>query len=404
MDLRSLLQESPSEDHRRRQDQREREDRDRERERREQERNREQWDRENELRHERESVRQPQAALRSPTRPFSPVANAASSSSASHPPYGSFRSAARERDYDSHPPVRSYSLENTRAPPPAGPGLPPPPPSSSSRAHSPPPASASVQGPPLFHSPLTAHREPLMMGPGAPPEVAPEYGPGSRERKQNLSQPHSHSRQALPTLGKPSSPVVPYPSREYERERERELRERDRRSVVGQARSPSFGGDFNRDQDRRIHTHASRSPVNTFSVVPHQQQQLSPPLPQKTGTGSPSTSSTSASIHKSPALHNHHAHSGHSQTPGVPNTSRRPPSQPTSVLPPPPPPPSVSPVSGRRALDASGAPVGGPQAPVMSSLRPYDSEPNTVCHYAIFPSGARSPKTGPRGGMNSEGT
>lgn len=399
MDLRSLLQESPSEDHRRRQDQREREDRERERERREQERNREQWDRENELRHERESVRQPQAALRSPTRPFSPVANTGSSSSTSHPPYGSFRSAARERDYDSHPPVRSYSLENTRAPPPAGPGLPPLPPSSSSRAHSPPPpASASVPGPPLFHSPLTAHREPLMMGPGAPPEGAPEYGPGARERKQNLSQPHSHSRQAVPTLGKPSSPVVPYPSREYERERERELRERDRRSVVG------HGGDFNREQDRRLHTHASRSPVNTFSVVPQQQQQqqqLSPPLPQK--TGSPSTSSTSASIHKSPALHNHHAHSGHGQAPGVPNTSRRPPpSQSTSVSLPLP--PSVSPVSGRRALDASGAPVGGPQAPVMSSLRPYDSESNTVCHYAIFPSGARSPETGPRGGINSERT
>lgn len=341
MDLRSLLQESPSEDHRRRQDQREREDR--ERERREQERNREQWDRENELRHEREPARQPQATLRSPARSFSPVANAASSSSTSHPPYGSFRTPA--------------------------------------------------PGPPLFHSPLTAHREPPMMGPGAPPE----YAPGSRERKQNTSQPHSHSRQALP-----SSPVAPYPSREYEREREREIRERERRSAIGQVRSPSFGGDFNREHDRRMHAQASRSPVNTFSVVPHQQQQLSPPLPQKTGTGSPSTSSTSPSIH-SPALHNHHAHSGHGQTPGVPNASRRPPpSQLASVLPPPP--PSTSPVSGRRALDASGAPVGGPQAPVMSSLRPYDSEPNTVCHYAIFPSGARSPETGPRGVINSEGT
>lgn len=382
MDLKSLLQESPSEDHRRRQDLREREDRERERERRGQERNREQWDRENELRQEREPVRLPQATLRSPTRPFSPVPNATSSSSTSLPPYGSHRSAARERDYDSHPPMRSYNHENARAPPPAGPGLPPPPPpSSSSRAHSPPPATASAPGLPLFHSPLTAQREPPMMGPGAPPEYALEYGPGSRERKQNLSQPHLHSRQALPTLGKSTTPVAPYPSRDYERERERELRERERRSVIGQARSPSYGGEFNREQDRRPHTHASRSPVNTFSVVP--QQQLSPPLPQKTGTGSPSASATSASIHKSPALHNHHTHAGHGQAPGVPNTSRRPPpSQPTSVSLPPP--PSVSPVSGRRALDASGAPVGGPQAPVMSSLRPYDSEPNTVCHYALF--------------------
>ncbi|EJD07521.1 uncharacterized protein FOMMEDRAFT_164472 [Fomitiporia mediterranea MF3/22] len=375
MNVARLLQDSPSDDHRQRQELREKLDRDREREQtlerdrgwdrdrerdadREREREQREWDREREANRDwsRESASERAQRDR----------NSLSSSSAAHPPthrsYPSIDPPPRPgiHEYDGGPTLaphpsrsasnqnqnnnvysrsprsdsvhpRSYSQEGRHAS------------SMHSQLHSPPPPSA-----PSFLSPLTAPREATAAGP------VPGMAPSSASPEHPADYPHRAKNTSRQTHGK-TPPMFSQRDRDRDREREYELHRTRSLSGSGRPRTPPPYGDP-RDVGRTSPTtarlgHRQHSPAQgSYSVVPpaaqsHAQQHFSLPHPG-------SRNNSNASIHSS--------HSAQ----GPPLSRRAPPLPAGAALPPPP--------SASRGYshDSNGAPT-----PSAMSRQPVDELP-----------------------------
>lgn len=362
MNVARLLQDSPSDDHRRRQELREKQERERVREReddRERERGRDlESDKEREKEHERSrewdraqrgrsSLSSAPTAPPSTHRPYSPLDNTlpprsrlnASDNQQLLPP----RSAPNMNESQNHAyahslgsdtmHARSYSQDSR------------PPSSSHSRRHSPPD--------PLFLSPLTAPRD--HSGPAAAGRV-PGTAPNNASPDYQTDHSHRANKASQPMQGKPPPPQFAHAGRERDRELERRAR-----SLSGSARprSPPYG---EYHDSGRMTPAAGRSGPGqhspghgSYSVVPPShpsppQHHFSPPL-----SGSLNNSSSS--------LHRAHVSQG-------PPLSRRPPQPPTSL----PPPPSAA---LKNSHDSSGAPTGSAMG------RPLDELPYLVRHYVI---------------------
>lgn len=422
MNVAALLQDSPSDDHRRRQEIRERErERDREREQREKERD---WEngaerdtstreRNSDSAHQRQQQPQP---LHSPSH---------SPSTSSRPGYGSQfssselnpRARARERgerDYrddgqgPSPSPSGGASLANNSSRGymlTIGPGVAP---GSSTHPphpqHASPPASASnpEQNSIYLTSPLSGPpRERDREGPSSGPGHLQIGGPGQAPKGMNVDGPttaseyersrmNSSARGSTSTTGNAkTSPLYPTPTDPVpipERDRERE---RSRAMAMGGSASRPRSPSSSTYSDYSQHIHGAGSSTSTTGQQPHTHHASRSPVirPSQQHVSPPAVPATSSSRmhspiqHKSPNVH-HHNH------PGGPQSAPLPPSGPFTNQPStrrsttnlsPPHPLTTTPLTSPMRMQMQAQAM-QQSSPAMGSLRPYEGGPTNEVH------------------------